>query len=58
MVSSSQAAEECLRILDGRVKYFFIDVEAKKKNLNLEYIAENNVKKVRLLYHISQMMQL
>ncbi|WP_379948538.1 NAD(P)-binding domain-containing protein [Ectobacillus funiculus] len=43
LVSSSQAAEECLRILDGRVKYIFIDVEA-KKNLNLEYIAENNVK--------------
>lgn len=43
LVSNSQAAEECLRLLDDRVKYIFVDVEA-KKNIDLEYIAKTNVK--------------
>lgn len=43
LVSTNQAAEECLRLLDGNVKYILIDVEA-KKNIDLELIARSTIK--------------
>ncbi|GLB62111.1 NAD(P)-binding domain-containing protein [Cytobacillus sp. NCCP-133] len=43
LVSSKPAAEECLKLLDGKVKYILIDVEA-KKNVDLESIARSTLK--------------
>lgn len=48
LVSNNKTAEECLKLLDGKVEYILIDVEA-KKNINLENIAKKNVKNSLLL---------
>lgn len=48
LVSNEQAAKECLKLLDNKVKYIFIDVEA-KKNVDLMKIAQQMIKTSKLV---------